>query len=390
MYDLKEKIIELINLKKEGDYWDFKEKWQEETSDLIKDIICFANTPHNKDCYIIYGVTNNFEIIGLNRDNRRKQADIINTLSSLNFANKEIPQIELQSFEIHNKILDILIIKDSDKTPFYLEKSYGEMFANCIYTRNGDTNTPNKSNAKYNEIELLWKKRFGLSNSIKDNYKKHLLNIDEWESSEEPNGNYSYYNKYNPKLKIVFESEKEREYKEDSEHKFEFKSQFYKPYFAYLIDEEEYYVDYISLYVGDTKIDEFIKFVLDGGRISIVEPQYRYQKSHEEDIFYCYYIKDNLQYALHKFCYDKSSTDKEYSYRNIKNSILFFTSKNEKEEFEKYISQNLGKIKKEISQVKKIYSYYYKKDTPSIIEHHDRCIKTGLVLNKELKNFKNL
>lgn len=38
---------------KEGEYWDFKQEWHKRIQDLLKDIICFANTVHDKKCYII-------------------------------------------------------------------------------------------------------------------------------------------------------------------------------------------------------------------------------------------------------------------------------------------------------------------------------------------------
>ena len=58
MTDLSEIIGALAATGKEGDQWDFKLKPQSKSGDLIKDIVCLANSPrHNGDRYIIYGVT---------------------------------------------------------------------------------------------------------------------------------------------------------------------------------------------------------------------------------------------------------------------------------------------------------------------------------------------
>ncbi len=38
---------------KEGDCWDFKPRVHENIADLIKDIVCFANTVHDENCYLI-------------------------------------------------------------------------------------------------------------------------------------------------------------------------------------------------------------------------------------------------------------------------------------------------------------------------------------------------
>ena len=43
-----------ISVGKETEQFDFKQEWHSEMKDLIKDIICFANTVHNRDCYILF------------------------------------------------------------------------------------------------------------------------------------------------------------------------------------------------------------------------------------------------------------------------------------------------------------------------------------------------
>ena len=49
-------IRELISLKQEGSYWDFKREWHSNNADLLHDIICYANNLVNRDCYIIIGI----------------------------------------------------------------------------------------------------------------------------------------------------------------------------------------------------------------------------------------------------------------------------------------------------------------------------------------------
>lgn len=51
-----DKIFELINLKQEGEYWDFKRQWHENKADLLHDIICMANNLSDNDGYIIIGI----------------------------------------------------------------------------------------------------------------------------------------------------------------------------------------------------------------------------------------------------------------------------------------------------------------------------------------------
>ena len=58
---------------KEGECWDFKQEWHDSMASLIKDIICFANTVHDEDCYIIFGVADDLTITGMTKP-RKKQA----------------------------------------------------------------------------------------------------------------------------------------------------------------------------------------------------------------------------------------------------------------------------------------------------------------------------
>ena len=46
---------------------------------------------------------------------------------------------ELESIDIDNKIIDILIVKNCDNTPVYLNRTNGKMLKGCIYTMVGVT-----------------------------------------------------------------------------------------------------------------------------------------------------------------------------------------------------------------------------------------------------------
>ena len=136
-YELEKRIESFIVKRCETEQWDFKQEWHEKTEDLIKDIICFANTVHDKDCFLIFGISDDYQIVGMTKP-RRKQADIIDTLNNLYFAGDIVPKIELQTLFLIGKEIDVLIIKNTNLTPIYLKKTYGRMKAGCIYTRIGD------------------------------------------------------------------------------------------------------------------------------------------------------------------------------------------------------------------------------------------------------------
>ncbi len=46
-----------ISVGKETEQFDFKQEWHIEMKDLIKDIVCFANTVHYQGCYTIIGIS---------------------------------------------------------------------------------------------------------------------------------------------------------------------------------------------------------------------------------------------------------------------------------------------------------------------------------------------
>ena len=86
-------IRNLIGLKQEGGYWDFKKEWHKNHTDLLHDIICFANNLVNRDCYIIIGVDqeNDYGIVDITSDSNRKNTqNIVDFLKDKKFAGCKI------------------------------------------------------------------------------------------------------------------------------------------------------------------------------------------------------------------------------------------------------------------------------------------------------------
>ena len=55
----KEEILNLIQSNKEGEYWDFKVSYTNNTVDLLHDIICLSNNLENREAYLIIGIADN-------------------------------------------------------------------------------------------------------------------------------------------------------------------------------------------------------------------------------------------------------------------------------------------------------------------------------------------
>ena len=154
-FELKNKVESFIDAKKETDEWDFKQEWSD-TKEVVKDIICFLNTTHDKDCYLIYGISDDYEITGMKKE-RKKQSDIHDTIAKIRFSEGVKPEIELETINIKNIEVDVLIVKNTEKTPIYLEEPYSKLRVGYIYSRVGDRNTAYDKNSSLEIIEKLWK-----------------------------------------------------------------------------------------------------------------------------------------------------------------------------------------------------------------------------------------
>ena len=147
-WTLENEIAELIERKAEGSYWDFKQEWYSNNAALLHDIICMANSPANRDCYIIIGVMDKtYDICGVSLEKRKNQQNVIDLLRQKpKWAGGYIPEVYVKTVIINEKEIDVIVIKQSDNTPFYLLEDYkdhGERLSKgAIYTRKGDTNTP--------------------------------------------------------------------------------------------------------------------------------------------------------------------------------------------------------------------------------------------------------
>jgi hypothetical protein len=209
-----DEVSNLIALKTEGDYWDFKEYWHGNKTSLLHDIICMANNLVNRDAYIIIGVSDSkspdgVKIKGVSEENRRDQQHLIDFLRNKKFSGVVRPVVYLQTLMLENdegeiKPVDVIIIKNTNNTPYYLTENfrdrYKELRAGYIYTRIGDTNTAVDSFADVDKIEYLWRKHFGLDLTVNE---KLLLLLDDpkgWEGNFN-NDNYKYHKQY-PEFQI--------------------------------------------------------------------------------------------------------------------------------------------------------------------------------------------
>jgi hypothetical protein len=375
--DLEIRIKKLIDSKSEGDYWDFKQEWYKENERLLHDILCFANTVHDRDCYLIIGVSDTGEILGVGEENRMKQVSILDLLSNTVFAGDNIPEIRLDTIKIEDKEIDILTIFNSYTVPYYLKsksKRYNNIREGYIYTRVGDKNTPISQNSSIQQIEMLWKKRLGLTQPPLTQIINRLENKLEWVQNED-----THYNIYKPEFKLV------EEY--DGDEYDRKKGEFY----VYSQTNSKFSYKNLKIMCSETILKEFQLVVLDSGRYKTPVPEWGYVGYDEWGVnhkyTYKYYLKDSINYKLQQFFFDTGDSEEVYAKRKFDEVVLYYESEEEKSEFESYIESNQKIIEYYLNEADK---KYFTIDTSNKMEAKSckHRLSTGLALNNALQEFR--
>jgi len=179
----------LIGRRSEGVYWDFKLKHHTDTGDLIHDVLCLANAEHDGPRFLVFGVKDGGASVQSIEDDggRRTQADIAGLFrdNAGKFFQSRFPTFHLRTIEIDGKQVDVLIIEDEPKKPYYLVERIKDVRAHHIYSRVCDTNTPIDRVAQPHEIERMWRQRFGLDAPALEKVKWCLAEPMAWTRSEE-------------------------------------------------------------------------------------------------------------------------------------------------------------------------------------------------------------
>lgn len=325
----------------EGDFWDFKQEWHKDMPALIKDIICFVNTVHSENCYLIFGISDDCRVVGM-KQSRYELANIIDALSKLEFATIDVPEITLDTIVLDSIEVDVLTILNTDNTPIYLRKPYGKMRPGCIYLRKGDRNTPDNSNALFGDIEMLWKKRFRLTKPPLEYIKNHLNNPLEWNETQD-----CYYNIFRPEYVL------EHVYDESDR---DLRAEFY----AYAMTNEHVVYSSIVVKCSGTIVDNYQIVALDGGRYTTPTPEWGFLgkrlTENGPEFSYKYFLKDSFRYSLHSFMYHEENGEERYAHDDLMDIVLLFDSVDEKNEFERYVEYHIQNLRDRVD-AQNGYSY---------------------------------
>lgn len=336
--DLQDEIEMLIYSKREDDYWDFKEKHHSNKANLLHDIICMTNNRVDRDAYIIYGVSDQtYNVVGVENDvNRRNQQNIVDLLKSKKFASGIRPRIEMRCFRIGYHEVDVLIIKNSTDTPYFLIEDFKDIGrtvrAYHIYTRVCDTNTDIDKSADINNIEYLWKKRFLLTRSPFEQIIRMLDKRNEWKREDD-----TFFNVYCPEFTITIEDQGDRLTPE---------------FYSYAMMNESTIFQLLNVNYYGTKLYSRQSVVLDGGRYSTPVPEWGFLKFSEHSTHpgyaFKYFIKDDPSYRLNQFLYDDNDGEERCARGRLFEVVLLFEDIQEKEDSMEYLRLKTGKVLNEM------------------------------------------
>ena len=355
----------------EGDFWDFKQEWHKDMPALIKDIICFVNTVHSENCYLIFGISDDCRVVGM-KQSRYELANIIDALSKLEFATIDVPEITLDTIILDGIEVDVLTILNTDNTPIYLRKPYGKMRPGCIYLRKGDRNTPDNSNALFGDIEMLWKKRFRLTKPPLEYIKNHLNNPLEWNETQD-----CYYNIFRPEYVL------EHVYDESDR---DLRAEFY----AYAMTNEHVVYSSIVVKCSGTIVDNYQIVALDGGRYTTPTPEWGFLgkrlTENGPEFSYKYFLKDSFRYSLHSFMYHEENGEERYAHDDLMDIVLLFDSVDEKNEFERYVEYHIQNLRDRVDAQNE-YSYV-RADSEAETRFIIHRLRTARVLQSILKEYR--
>ena len=370
----------------EGEYWDFKEKpyfyegqskeeKNKKKNDLLHDIICMANNLSNRDAYIIMGIQDKpIKITGVKQfSNKWTQEKYQDFLQNLTWAGDMIPTVEFRT--INNGNLDVLIIKKSNRVPFYVTKKYSKVRENRIYVRKGSKNTAIDSQAEIGDIEKLFEFRFGLTPFPKERVINYITDHDHW---IEMKGNYEtrswYYEKFPEYTMELVDDPQNDELK--------------APVYALIQSNARTTWQILRLKYHQTILLEFSSHYIDEYRGISVQPEYNFLKLFDRmdsikfPSMYYYYLYNSVEIELMCLLKELMQQDGE-AWRRHLSLIPVFYDDDERNAIEEYIEENrtdiLVKIKKESEKV--CLGYNYEGD-----EQHSKWDKEEIAVTKVVKN----
>ena len=380
--ELKTIISDLLDRGHEGDYWDYKREWptKEENTDLIKDIICFANTTHSRDCFLIYGANDDGTPYLMTKP-RHNQNELIMLLTQKpKWAGDNQPYVSLEAIEINGNLYDIVIIYNTNKTPYYLQqdcvpdikyppnstqeqrneinKKINEktLHKGIIYVRTEDNSTPFNGIAKPLIIEELWKKRFNLLQPIYEQFIEEMTEIKNWDFGNSE----TYHNIYRPEFTFQYKQTDNNSYNE---------------FFVQLFPNPNAHSRIYTCNFYGTILKEVFTVSIDGGRWCIPYPKIDTLSFNGHRYFY--FLNNSDDMIFYRFLNSSMINADDY-YRRFKEHVSCFENEDERKDFLLWIENNQTMFLEE-----------NKKNEMLPLVFCDKEFKSDAILGKSLVNLLN-
>ena len=319
---LEQRVLQCIASKHEEEAWDFKKSWHTKKCDLLHDIICMSNLLVEDDGLIIIGCDeeHDYQLCDVSGNSDRKNtAELVVFLRDKQFAAGMRPFAWVHTMSVDRITFDVIVVKNTRNTPFYLAEKFEGVRAHHIYTRVMDTNTPIDKSADPDRIEKLWRKRFALDSTALEKLHVYLRHPEDWESVD---GEMSYFYKYSPEFTIETES--------DDRNAYEY-------YLFSQMDSTPHWYK-VRIKYHQTILYDTLGIALDGGRLFTSCPNIEsFRTGAHQSQIYRAYTRGTIQYALHEFFYYHEHSDEaDHARRRYLECIPLFDSEKEKNDFHTY------------------------------------------------------
>jgi hypothetical protein len=343
----------LIKFKGEGEYWDFKKKWHINKAELLLDIICMANNLADHDGYLIIGIEDKtMKISGVEKDKNRKELSHLSQfIKGKNFSVYH-PEIDLQTIILENHCVDVIIVKNTNKTPYYLLTDFSDetdidgkkkkvtVAHGRIYARVNDRKSGVDRALPFEAIEYLWRKRFGLEKSILERYNIYLDEREEW-NLDLDRRKYGFHMKH-PEFQIV---------RDEGTHSG------WEPQAAFYNHNELHFTN-LYLKYHSTTIYETELWFFDEYRIMLPKPKNACIEG-VQNFWYSYYSLDEIEGKLLNIFTHGTFILTTQGYKQ--SIFLIFKDLVDRLDFEQYFKQN--HLNQDISKLEKKYEHEIKIDS---------------------------
>lgn len=330
---LHDEIPNLIALKKEWTYWDFKREWYNDNTSLLHDILCMSNNLDREISYIIIGIDEekDFSVNDVEKSsqtNRKNTQQLNDFLSKVHWANGRWPFVLVEPLFFQNGIIDVIaIVQSREDMPYYLDRPNGAIHPFAMHTRRGDSNTPIGISANWNEASSLWSHHFGLDSSPLERVQGMLKDKENWSNLSNYGLTSEKYYRFSPEFTIG-------DVPDDDLGGYEY-------YMLTQYDAEPHWY-FITIKYFQTPLFDCQGIALDGGRYFTPVPNRSFLKWPNSNILepspsYCYFIQDSIEWDINRFYFDDDRGEEDMSQRRFFDSILLFVSEEERINFERIV-----------------------------------------------------